>query len=103
VAPILSRKVFIVHGHDEASRESVARFLEKIGFELGFFIGILDPACVAALVNGDVEHPSAFEGVVFLSLSLDNGDWKTGLSRELEAAGYEVDLFYFVRLHCDSM
>ena len=29
----LSRKVFIVHGHDEAARVSVARFLEIIGFE----------------------------------------------------------------------
>ena len=28
----LSRKVFIVHGHDDGARESVARFLEKIGF-----------------------------------------------------------------------
>jgi Predicted nucleotide-binding protein containing TIR-like domain len=27
-----SREVFVVHGHDEAARESVARFLEKIGF-----------------------------------------------------------------------
>ena len=145
VAPTLTRKVFIVHGHDEASRESVARFLEKIGFEavilherpnkgrtiitkfreeaadigfavvlmtpddsggkagatlsprarqnvvfeLGFFIGVLGPARVAALVKGDVEHPSDFDGVVYLSL--DNGDWKAGLSRELEAAGYEVD------------
>ena len=28
-----SRKVFVVHGHDEIARESVARFLERIGFE----------------------------------------------------------------------
>jgi predicted nucleotide-binding protein len=28
-----SRKVFVVHGHDEFARESVARFLERIGFE----------------------------------------------------------------------
>lgn len=28
-----SRKVFVVHGHDEAAKESVARFLERIGFE----------------------------------------------------------------------
>jgi hypothetical protein len=29
----MSRKVFIVHGHDEGMREAVARFLERIGFE----------------------------------------------------------------------
>ena len=28
-----SNKVFIVHGHDEAAKQSVARFLEKCGFE----------------------------------------------------------------------
>jgi CAP12/Pycsar effector protein, TIR domain len=28
-----SRKIFIVHGHDDGSRETVARFLERIGFE----------------------------------------------------------------------
>lgn len=34
VAPsALSRRVFVVHGHDEGARETVARFLEKIGFE----------------------------------------------------------------------
>jgi hypothetical protein len=33
VRPTSSKKIFIVHGHDEGSRESVARFLEKIGFE----------------------------------------------------------------------
>ena len=27
------RKVFIAHGHDEGARETVARFLEKIGFD----------------------------------------------------------------------
>jgi len=31
--PPLSRKVFIVHGHDDGAREMVARFLERIGLE----------------------------------------------------------------------
>lgn len=31
--PPLSRKVFIVHGHDDGARETVARFLERIGLE----------------------------------------------------------------------
>ncbi|MGH6835436.1 MAG: TIR domain-containing protein [Methylocella sp.] len=29
----LSRKVFVVHGHDDGTREAVARFLEQIGFD----------------------------------------------------------------------
>lgn len=28
-----SDRVFVVHGHDEGARESVARFLEKLGLE----------------------------------------------------------------------
>lgn len=28
-----SQKIFIVHGHDEAARQAVARFIERIGFE----------------------------------------------------------------------
>lgn len=31
--PKLSSKVFIVHGHDDGARETVARFLERIGLE----------------------------------------------------------------------
>lgn len=30
---IENRKIFIVHGHDDGTREAVARFLEKLGFE----------------------------------------------------------------------
>lgn len=29
----LSKRIFIVHGHDEGAREAVARFLERLGFE----------------------------------------------------------------------
>jgi predicted nucleotide-binding protein len=144
-AKALVRKVFIVHGHDDAAKEGVARFLEKIGFdavilherpnkgrtivtkfreeaadigfavvlmtpddhggkagcetsprarqnvvfELGFFIGMLGPARVAALVKGELETPSDFDGVVYIPL--DNGDWKSALGQELQAAGYEID------------
>jgi hypothetical protein len=28
-----SQKVFVVHGHDEGARQSIARFIERIGFE----------------------------------------------------------------------
>lgn len=33
VAGTDSRRIFIVHGHDEGPREAVARFLERLGFE----------------------------------------------------------------------
>jgi predicted nucleotide-binding protein len=33
IVSALSKRVFVVHGHDEAAKEGVARFLEKIGLE----------------------------------------------------------------------
>lgn len=151
VAPPLDlSKVFVVHGHDGAVRESVARFIGKLGleaiilhecpnkgrtiitkfreeavgvgfavvlmtpddlggkppllvgvndfrprarqnvvFELGFFIGALGPDRVAALVKGDIERPSDFDGVVYISL--DSGSWQVELGRELKEAGYAID------------
>jgi predicted nucleotide-binding protein len=145
-ARLPSRKVFIVHGHDEGPRESVARFIEKLGFEaiilhtrpnkgrtiitkfreeaagvgfavvlmtpddlgkakedtdlkprarqnvifeLGFFIGALRPEHVAALVKGDIDLPSDYDGVVYISM--DKEDWRTKLAQEMEAAHYDVD------------
>lgn len=140
-----SRKVFIVHGHDEATKISVAEFLRKIEFipiilheqpnkgrtiiekfqqeasdvgfavvlmtpddvgskqggdlkprarqnvvmELGFFLGALGPGNVAAMLKGNIERPSDYDGVLYISL--EAADWKTELATELEAAGYEVD------------
>jgi len=146
-APTENRQVFVVHGHDEGARESVARFLEKIDlkpvilherankgrtlitkfreesadigfavvlmtpddqggkagkantqprarqnvvFELGFFIGALGPERVAALVKGDIERPSDFDGVVYIDLDAAGG-WKQQLGRELQAAGFHID------------
>ncbi|HTT97803.1 MAG TPA: nucleotide-binding protein [Rhizomicrobium sp.] len=141
-----SHEIFIVHGHDEATKESVARFIEKLGlvpvilherpsmgrpiitkfceearnvsfavvlmtpddiggktgsdqlnqrarqnvvFELGFFIGMLAPSRVVALVKGNLEKPSDYEGVVYISL--DREDWRTRLGSELRAAGITFD------------
>jgi predicted nucleotide-binding protein len=142
-----TRKIFVVHGHDDGPREAIARFLEQLDFEpiilherpnkgrtiitkfreeaadigfalivmtpddlgkattdqsearlrarqnvvfeLGFFIGALGPDRVAALIKGEIERPSDFDGVVYISL--DAADWRMKLGQELQAAGYEVD------------
>jgi Predicted nucleotide-binding protein containing TIR-like domain len=146
VTAVHTNKVFIVHGRDDGTRESVARFIDKLGleaiilherpnkgrtiitkfreeaedvgfavilmtpddvgkakdasdlkprarqnvvFELGFFIGALRPGHVAALVKGEIERPSDFDGVVYISL--DEADWQTRLGRELKAAGLDFD------------
>lgn len=142
-----TRRVFVVHGHDGGTRDSVARFLatidlkpvilherpnkgrtlitkfreesadisfavvlmtpddqgaetgapatrprarQNVVFELGFFIGKLGPERVTALVRGDVDRPSDFDGVVYIDF--DNADgWKQKLGKELEAAGFRID------------
>ncbi len=65
------------------------RARQNVVFELGFFIGALGPARVAAVVRGDVEPPSDFDGVVYISF--DKEDWRTKLGQELQEAGYEID------------
>jgi hypothetical protein len=134
-----ARKVFIVHGHDEGARESVARFLEQLKFEplilheqanqgrtiiekieahggVGFAVILLTPddvgsvrggdlqprarqnvllellgrSRVCALKRGDLEVPSDFGGVVYEPFDV-GGAWKQALSRELQAAGFDID------------
>jgi predicted nucleotide-binding protein len=65
------------------------RARQNVVFELGFFIGELGSDRVTALVKGDIERPSDFDGVVYISL--DSGTWQMELSRELKEAGYSID------------
>jgi hypothetical protein len=140
--------VFVVHGHDNAAKEAVARHLEKLKFraiilheqpslnktiiekleghsdvqfavviltpddvgyplsdsrmaktrarqnvifELGFFIGKLGRDRVCALYKGDIELPSDYSGVTYISLD-HAGAWKLELAKEMRAAGMNVDL-----------
>jgi predicted nucleotide-binding protein len=65
------------------------RARQNVVFELGFFIGKLGPEKVVALVKGEIEIPSDFDGVVYISL--DKDDWQRRLGIELQEAGYVVD------------
>ena len=62
---------------------------QNVVFELGFFIGKLGPSSVAALVKGNVERPSDFNGIVYIPF--DAGSWKTLLARELHHAKIPFD------------
>lgn len=142
-----SKKVFIVHGHDNELKETVARFLEKIGLEpiilheqvsagltviekfeknsdvkfaiilmtpddvgnsktnseslnhrarqnvileLGYFLGKLGRESVCALVKGNLERPSDYDGVVYIAVDNTEG-WKLLLAKELKEAKLEFD------------
>ncbi|MFH1892048.1 MAG: nucleotide-binding protein [Candidatus Zixiibacteriota bacterium] len=144
-----SRKIFIVHGHDEEAKQSVARFLQKLDLEaiilheqpssgktvieklehyvrdIAFAIVLLTPddlGCpagneddlqprarqnvilelgyltsklgrerVCALIKNQVEKPSDYDGVVYVSME-DNNDWQLKVAREMRTAGITIDL-----------
>ena len=145
--PKSTNKVFVIHGHDESSRETAARFLERLGlepvilheqpnkgrtiiekfeehaqvgfavvlltpddvgalandknnqkprarqnviFEFGYFIGKLGRERVCALVKGNVETPSDYDGVIYIQLDGSDG-WKLRLIKELKSVGFKVD------------
>jgi predicted nucleotide-binding protein len=73
-----------------AAQNTRPRARQNVIFELGFFIGALRPDKVAALVKGDIERPSDFDGVVYTELD-ERGAWRWELGKELQAAGFQID------------
>ena len=73
---------------DENNLGSRAR--QNVIFELGFFIGSLGRKRVCALRKGDVEIPSDYAGVAYISLD-ESGGWKMSLVSELKAAGLDIN------------
>jgi predicted nucleotide-binding protein len=137
-----------VHGHDNEVKQTVARYLEKLGievtilhekassgntiiekfernsdvayavvlmtpddvgavkdqreqlnyrarqnviFELGYFMGKLDRKRVCALLKGDIERPSDYDGIIYIALDPADG-WKLLLAKEMKEAGLNIDL-----------
>ncbi|ACF12378.1 nucleotide-binding protein containing TIR -like protein domain-like protein [Chlorobaculum parvum NCIB 8327] len=149
LSPINTGKVFIVHGHDHGVKETVARFIEKLGLEpiilheqpnegktviekierhatadfavvlftpddtgypskkpddakprarqnvvleLGYFMARLGRNRVALLqVGDDIEIPSDFSGVLYLTFD-NGGGWKYQLASEMKARGMAIDM-----------
>ncbi len=140
-------EVFVIHGRDDGTKQTVARFLETLGlvpvilheqanlgrtiiekfeehaqvgfavallmpddlgslkgeetklnprarqnviFEFGYFIGKLGRKRVCALVKGDVEKPSDYDGVLYIPWD-DSGGWKMRLIEELKTSGFKID------------
>lgn len=66
------------------------RARQNVVFEFGYFIGKLGRGRVCALVKGDFETPSDYDGVLYVPLD-ENDGWKMRLLRELKVAGFELD------------
>ena len=143
----MNDEIFIVHGRDIGTKDTVARFIGELGlkpivlqelpnggrtiiekfedyaqtrfaiaiftpddqgslvvessnpkprtrqnviFEFGYFIGKLGRDRACALIKGEVEIPSDYSGVLYITLD-DADGWKLKLIQELQYAGYEVD------------
>ena len=71
------------------SNDLKPRARQNVVFELGYFLGRLGRKRVCALTKGNVELPSDYDGVIYISL--DDGGWKMNLIRELKNVGFDVD------------
>jgi predicted nucleotide-binding protein len=61
------------------------RARQNVIFELGFFIGKFGADRVAALIKGNLEKPSDFDGIGYINLD-PNGGWKWKLAGEIAQA-----------------
>jgi predicted nucleotide-binding protein len=89
----LSRKVFVVHGHDEAAREKIARFLERLEFEP---IILHEQASRGRTVIEKVEAHSDVDFAVVLLTPDDEGCEKGGTPRPRARQNVVLELGYFL-------
>jgi predicted nucleotide-binding protein len=67
------------------------RARQNVILELGYFLGRLGRANVAAIYDKNVEMPSDYEGVLFLPFD-ERGRWRRQLVKELKAAKLPIDV-----------
>lgn len=91
--PIISRKVFIVHGHDGEAKAEVARFLEKLGFTP---IILHEQASKGRTIIEKVESTSDVGFAVVLLTPDDEGNQKGKSPKPRARQNVVLELGYFV-------
>ena len=76
-----------IGGQDASNLSPRAR--QNVILELGYFLAHLGQEKVCALITPDLETPSDFDGIVYISMDSD-GSWEVELLRELRAARMPV-------------
>ena len=96
VARDRTNKVFVVPGHDEAARESVARFLERIGIEA---VILHEQATGGRTIVEKLEHYADVDFAVILLTPDDVGGVKTSSPDKLQPRARQnvvLELGFFV-------
>lgn len=91
-----SNKVFVVHGHDDAAKEAVARFLERLGIEA---IVLHEKPTEGRTVIEKLEHYADVDFAVVLLTPDDVGGPKADADRQLRDRARQnviLELGYFV-------
>jgi len=92
--PHVTRKVFVVHGHDEAAKQSVARYLEKL--ELEAIILHEEPNKGRTLIEKFEEHSDVGFAVVLLTpddVGYPKDDPKKAMPRARQNVIFELGYF----------
>lgn len=76
---------------DEADRQLNPRANQNVIFELGYFIGKLNPNQVCLLYKEGVELPSGIRDIAYVPMDSADG-WKLKLSQGMQKAGLPVDM-----------
>jgi predicted nucleotide-binding protein len=79
------------YGPDDEAPPRPNRARQNVILELGYFMAKLGRKNVVALLQEGIELPTDILGIMYIPLD-DGGAWKTLLARELQAAGYDIDL-----------
>lgn len=75
-------------GHSDELKN---RARQNVIFEHGYFCAKIGRTRVAALVKGMIETPSDISGIEYIPMD-EQGAWKYKVAKELQAAGYNVDM-----------
>ena len=76
---------------DEASHQLNPRARQNVIFELGYFIGKLNPNRVCLLYKEGIELPSYIPNVVYVPMDGANS-WKLKLGQEMRNAGLPINM-----------
>ena len=85
------------HGGEMGSDSMMPRARQNVVFEHGMLIGKLGRGRVCALLKGDIEKPSDISGIIYKTID-DKGMWRIEVAKELDEAGYDVDMNKFLKI-----